>query len=136
MNKITHVSILVEDQLKALAFYTQVLGLQERTNAPMGEQARWMTVGPKGQPEIQIILQPVAWGTDSQSPAERSRLIGKNQGFVFETQDVMGEYNRLRAQGVRFKGAPGLYPWGKQVAFEDLYGNVHLLSERPSASAS
>ena len=57
ITKLGHVTILVRDQDEALEFYTEKLGLEKRTDVPFGPGMRWLTVAPKGQREVAIVLQ-------------------------------------------------------------------------------
>ena len=126
ITKVTHISILVKDQEEALAWYHDKLGFEIRTDAPMGEDGRWLTIGPPNQPDLEIVLQPAAWGPDGTAD-ERAAMIGKGPGFVFAVDDCSKTYTELSAKGVSFAGEPEETPWGVQAIVQDLYGNTHVL---------
>jgi catechol 2,3-dioxygenase-like lactoylglutathione lyase family enzyme len=56
IRKLSHATIYVLDQEKAFDFYVNKLGFEVRTDAPMDGGFRWLTVGPKDQPDIEIVL--------------------------------------------------------------------------------
>ncbi|MEM7361443.1 MAG: VOC family protein [Bacteroidota bacterium] len=126
IKKITHTPLIVKDQEEALTFFTEKIGLEKRDDSPMGKNQRWLTVGCKKQPDIEIILQAVDWGMDNATPQELTAQIGK-QGFVFSSDDIEGDYNSLKEKGVKVLAKPKKESWGYQFSFEDLYGNIHLL---------
>ena len=115
-------SILVDDQDKALAFYTDVLGFVKKTEIPLGE-FRWLTViASHGQPDIELVLEPTAF-----PPAKTY------QAALFEaaipltavaTDDIDAECRRLTARGVVFRGEPQESGSAKSVMFEDTCGNL------------
>jgi predicted enzyme related to lactoylglutathione lyase len=129
LTDITHVTILVEDQDEALAFYTETLGLVVRDDDEFemeGEAGRWLTVSPAGAEFPQIAL------VEADTPAKRERVGSQTAGhvdFVFQTDDFDAEYERLLEAGVTFHGEPMHNPWGTEITFEDPYGNVHDLME-------
>ncbi len=131
ITKLTHASILVRDQEEALNYYTETLGFEKRTDQPMGEGARWVTVGPKNHPDMEIVLQPAGWGSAG-TVAERAAQIGKGPGFVFATDDCRQTVAELKAKGVEFTTEPEAVPWGVQAVFTDLYGNTHVLVQPPT----
>jgi catechol 2,3-dioxygenase-like lactoylglutathione lyase family enzyme len=135
IKRITHTSILVNDIDDALKFYVDVLGFEKRSDNPMpgmGDDARWVTVSPKEQPDFEVVLQQTVWGPGGDSAKERKALVGKQPGFVLEVDDVRQEHDRLAGAGVTFVMEIEDYPWGTQTAFADLYGNVHVLSQSPA----
>src|SRR5262245_63613646 len=93
-------SVLVDDQHKALAFYTDVLGFVKKTEIPMGEHS-WLTVVAPDQPDgTELVLEP------DQHPAAKpfkEALIADGIPFTsFEVDDATAEHERLAALGVRF----------------------------------
>lgn len=133
IKKLTHTSLIVEDQTKALNFFVEKMGFEKRDDSPMGPNQRWLTIGCKQQPDIEIILQAVDWGMDNATPKERRAQIGK-QGLCFSTDDIQADYKALGQKGIKVLGKPEKMPWGYQLIFEDLYGNRHLLVESANAS--
>lgn len=130
INRIAHVPLLVRNQDEALKWYTEKLDFAVRSNDPFpgGDEFRWVTVGPKDQPDIEIVLQPPEWGADG-DPASRAALIGKAPGWVVTTDDCQKAYETLAERGVKFVSPPEEMPWGISALFEDLYGTVHNLLE-------
>ena len=128
--KVSHVTLLVRDQEEALQWYTEKLGFEKRADAPFpGNDAyRWVTIGPKDQPDLEIVLQPPAWGP-SGDPESRTQLIGQIPGWVITTDDCHEMYQTLTARGVEFISPPEDAPWGVSALFKDLYGTVHNLVE-------
>jgi predicted enzyme related to lactoylglutathione lyase len=121
--RLAHVTVLVTDQDEALRFYMEKLGLEKRHDERMG-QFRWLTVALEGQRDVAIVLQRP--GPPFQTPEQADELlsrVGEGTTWVFETDDCRGDYERLRARGVKFAGPPQDMPWGISAVFEDLYGN-------------
>jgi lactoylglutathione lyase len=116
--------IFVNDQEAALDFYTNKLGLEKVQDEPYGEDARWITVSPKGA-RIRIVLKK----------AEREHekaMVGRSDGapiLILGTHDVQTAYERLRERGVRFLGEPYRYPWGIGVLLLDQDGSPILLQQ-------
>lgn len=129
INKVTHISLLVRDQEEALQWYIEKLGFEKRADEPfpVGE-GRWLTVAPKDQQEVEIVLQPAEWGPEGDAES-RAELIGKVPGWVLMTNDCRGDYELLKGRGVNFTSPPEDLPWGVSAVFEDLYGNQHNLLE-------
>lgn len=128
MHELTHLTILVEEQDDAHTFYTERLGFETRSDEVMetgGEESRWLVVAP---PEGNVELTLVAADTD-----DKRAVVGRQAGdhvlAVFTTDDCRGEFETLSERGVTFHGEPQDRPWGTEVTFEDLYGNVFDLLE-------
>lgn len=115
-------SILVDDQAKALAFYTDVLGFQKLSDIPMGE-ARWLTVtSPDGVEGAEVVLEPMAF-----PPAREYQRALYDAGIpatAFITKDIHAEYARLKERGVVFRGEPTVMGAITVVLFEDTCGNL------------
>src|SRR4029453_18689254 len=102
--RITLASVFVDDQSKALRFYTEVLGFRTKMEIPLGEY-RWLTVAAaEGREDLQLALEPNA------NPAAKTYQQALfDQGIpatAFESDDLDGEYARLRDRGVVFTSAP------------------------------
>jgi predicted enzyme related to lactoylglutathione lyase len=116
---IKFVSVPVRDQEKALKFYTEKLGLQIRTDQPLGNQ-RWIELAiPGAETELVLFTSP---GYEV--------LIGQFQPVVFWTDDVPKSYKELSAKGVEFLAAPKTEEWGTSAMFRDVDGNRFLLSSK------
>src|SRR5687768_12679364 len=102
--QITLSSILVEDQDRALRFYTDVLGFRKKHDIPMGE-FRWLTVtSPEGAAGVELVLEPMAF-----PPARVYQKALHDAGIpatAFMSTDINAEVQRLKARGVRFRGEP------------------------------
>jgi catechol 2,3-dioxygenase-like lactoylglutathione lyase family enzyme len=128
MHGISHLTILVDDQDEAHTFYTETLGFETRSDDGMemdGERSRWLVVAPPGS---DVALTLVAADTDAKRDVV-GRQAGDHVLAVLTTDDCRGEFERLSARGVEFHGEPQEQPWGVEVTFEDLYGNVFDLLE-------
>ena len=134
IQKLSHTSIYVLDQESAKRFYTEKLGLEVRQDLTMGS-FRWLTVGPKGQPDIQMVLMPASPGPmmDQQAAATLRGLIEKGVFGcgIFETADCQATYDELTKKGVKFRGPPAQRPYGVEAVLQDDSGNWFSLVERP-----
>lgn len=133
ITKVSHLSLLVRDQRQALAWYTEKLGFEVRSNDPFPDNPdyRWVTVAPSGQTDVEIILQPPEWGPEGDAES-RTALIGQAPGLVLTSTDCRRDYEDLSAKGVKFISPPEEVPWGVSALFVDLYGYVHNLVEARS----
>ena len=104
MPRITLAAVYVDDQAKALRFYTEVLGFVKKTEIPLGE-ASWLTVVSADQPEgPELLLEP-----DAHPAARPFKEALRNDGIPFTSfavEDANAEYERLRGLGVRFTQEP------------------------------
>lgn len=128
--RIGHLSILVDDQDKALAFYTEVLGFVKKTEIPIGE-FRWLTVVDPANPDgVELVLEP------DQHPAagafKKALVADGIPVTMFGVPDVAAEYERLTALGVRFTQAPLNMGGMVTAVFDDTCGNL-LQIAAPSA---
>ncbi len=132
----SHSTIYVIDQREALEFYSDVLGFEVHTDMPMNENGdlRWLTLTPKGQPDLEIILAPVAPGPmfDAETAEEMRKFIKRGAlGIgVFETDDIHGDYERLSEQGVEFVSPPREQFYGTEAVVRDNSGNWFSLTQR------
>ena len=137
IRKMSHTSIYVLDQDRAKAFYTEKLGFEVRQDVKMGEGFRWLTLSPKGQADMEIVLMPVRGGAmmgEEQAAKLRSLVeAGVLGAGVFETADCNKTYEELKAKGVEFKQAPAQRPYGLEALFRDDSGNWFSLCERRGA---
>jgi len=115
-------SLMVDDQDKALRFYTEVLGFVKDKDIPMGP-FRWLTVSaPEGAKGVELVLEPMAF-----PPAQVFQKALFEAGIpatAFITADVYGEYQRLKEAGVTFRGEPQSMGPVTAVIFEDTCGNL------------
>lgn len=124
IRQLGRVTILVRDQDEALAFYVEKLGLEKRADQTFGPGMRWLTVAPKGQKEVEIVLQKPMPALQGEAGARTMvGRIGQGTTWVFFTDDCRAEYELLRSRGVHFSSPPKDQPYGLEALFEDLYGN-------------
>jgi catechol 2,3-dioxygenase-like lactoylglutathione lyase family enzyme len=120
--RITLTSVLVDDQAKALRFYTDVLGFEKKTEVPLGEHA-WLTVVSRDDPDgVELILEP-----DSHPAAGPFKQALVEDGIpytAFSVDDVEAEYARLRDLGVRFTQEPTSMGPVTTAVFDDTCGNL------------
>jgi predicted enzyme related to lactoylglutathione lyase len=121
------VSIPVDDQAKALEFYTEKFGFQKRADVSQGHY-RWLTVtAPEGSPEIELVLEPNA------NPASKSYQESlREQGIpitAFTSSDLDADYQRLIGGGVTFTTELTEMPWGKFAILDDTCGNLVQLQQ-------
>lgn len=121
--KIQLTSVFVDDQAKALRFYTDVLGFVTKHDVPVGETDRWLTVVPADDPDgTELLLEP------SHHPAVkpyRDALVADGIPLaVFAVDDVRAEYERLREHGVRFTQEPLDMDPVTTAVFDDTCGNL------------
>ncbi len=131
----SHSTIYVIDQEEALEFYRDTLGFEVNTDVVMGDSGpRWLTVSPKGQPDLELVLAELTPGPmfDAET-AEGIRSLVEKGAFgigVFETDDIHGDYERLRGQGVEFVSPPKEQFYGTEAIVRDNSGNWFSLTER------
>ena len=126
MPRIVITSVFVDDQDRALAFYTDVLGFELRTEIPLGE-FRWLTVGSPDAPDgPELALEP------SEHPAVgpfRSALVADGIPMTsFAVDDVQTEYERLTARGVVFTQPPVAMGPMTTAVLDDTCGNLIQLA--------
>ncbi len=116
------ISVMVDDQAHALDFYTSVLGFQKMADIPMGE-FRWLTVtSPDGIEGVELVLEPMNF-----PPARRYQKALFEAGIpatALISSDINAEVERLKAKGVKFRGAPVRSGPISSVIFEDTCGNL------------
>jgi catechol 2,3-dioxygenase-like lactoylglutathione lyase family enzyme len=120
--RINLASVLVDDQDKALRFYTEVLGFVKKTEIPLGE-ALWLTVVSPEQPDgPELVLEPD--GHPAAKPFKQA-LVDDGIPFTsFAVDDVKAEYERLRALGVRFIQEPLEMQSVTTAVLDDTCGNL------------
>src|SRR5438270_500422 len=110
IRRLSHTTVYVLDQDEALKFYRDKLGFEVRTDATMDGGFRWLTVGPKTQPDLELVLMKVVEGPmcDAATAATLRQLVQKGTfGIgVFETDDCRATYAELQAKGVEFVQPP------------------------------
>jgi catechol 2,3-dioxygenase-like lactoylglutathione lyase family enzyme len=126
--KINLTSVLVDDQAKALRFYTEVLGFVKKEDVPLGEH-RWLTVVSPDDPDgPELVLEP------DEHPAARpfkEALAGDGIPFTsFAVDDVESEFERLTSHGVRFTQQPTKMGPVTTAVLDDTCGNLIQIAAR------
>jgi catechol 2,3-dioxygenase-like lactoylglutathione lyase family enzyme len=121
-------SVFVDDQDKALRFYTSVLGFQKKTEVPLGE-ARWLTVVSPDDPNgTELLLEPD--GHPAVRPFKEA-LVNDGIPFAsFAVDDVHREFERLRGLGVQFSQQPVTMGPVTIAVFDDTCGNLIQIAQR------
>jgi catechol 2,3-dioxygenase-like lactoylglutathione lyase family enzyme len=119
---------MVDDQAKALEFYTEVLGFVKKYDIPMGE-FRWLTVvSPEGPAEVELLLEPMAF-----PPArtfQKALLEAGIPATSFAVDDIEKEHERLEKLGVIFKTKPTKMGPVTIATFEDTCGNLMQIAQK------
>jgi predicted enzyme related to lactoylglutathione lyase len=135
MIRIANAQLWVHDQDEALAFYTQKVGMEVRSDVTLPEMGnfRWLTVGPAGQPDVAIVLMAIPGPPvmDAETAEQVRALMAKGfAGTVFlTTDDCQASYEQLKARGVEFSEAPEERPYGIDAGFRDPSGNSLRLTQ-------
>ena len=127
--RINLTSVLVDDQEKALRFYTDVLGFVKKTEIPVGD-ALWLTVVSPDDPDgTELLLEPD--GHPAAGPFKRA-LVDDGIPFTsFAVDDATAEYERLREKGVRFTQEPVEMDSVTTAVLDDTCGNlIQIASQR------
>lgn len=121
--RITVTSVFVEDQERALAFYTDVLGFVKKRDIPLGGSARWLTVVSPEEPDgTELLLEP---GDHPAVGPFKSALVADGIPWTsFAVADVRAEHTRLEALGVRFTRPPTKAGDVTVAVFDDTCGNL------------
>jgi predicted enzyme related to lactoylglutathione lyase len=132
--KLSNAQLWVHDQDEALAFYTQKLGMEVRSDATLPELGdfRWLAVAPAGQ-DVSIVLMAIPGPpVMDEETANRVRdLMAKGfAGTVFlTTDDCRAAYEELKGRGVEFTEPPEERPYGIDAGFRDPSGNALRLTQ-------
>ncbi|UPM45346.1 VOC family protein [Halocatena salina] len=130
--EITVTSVPVDDQQKAIEFYTNILGFEKKTDEPVGE-ASWLTVvGPNSLDGVELLLEP------TENPAVVEELEAYRDALVtngipwtmFGCEDVEAEYERLSEQGVEFTQEPMTVGGATMAVFDDTCGNLIQIAQQ------
>lgn len=129
IEKVGTVSVFVADQDRAKAFYTEKLGFELRTDAPLypGATVRWVAVAPVGA-ETEIILY-----VPDENWEHYKGVVGQSQAITIAVSDMAAAHSELIAKGVTFVQEPDVQPWGTFAIIEDSEKNRLILVEEPSS---
>jgi catechol 2,3-dioxygenase-like lactoylglutathione lyase family enzyme len=123
-------SIFVDDQAKALRFYTEILGFVKKYDVPIGEKDRWLTVVSPDEPGgTELLLEPA--GHPVVKPYRDALVQDGIPLAQFAVDDVQAEYERLRGLGVRFTQEPLEMGPVTTAVFDDTCGNLIQIATQP-----
>ncbi len=127
MIKIKLTSVFVDDQAKALEFYTKVLGLEKKSDFPAGE-FRWLTVvSPEDPDGVELVLEP------NDNPVARTYQQALFEAglpaAVFEVDDIHKQYERMSALGAVFRTEPTPMGPVTTALLDDTCGNLVQLAQ-------
>ena len=123
-------SVFVDDQKKALDFYTNVLGFQKKRDIPLGE-ASWLTVVSPDQPDgTELLLEPS--GHPAVKPYKDPLVEDGIPATSFAVDDIQAESDRLRSKGVRFTQEPTEMGGVTMAVFDDTCGNLIQIIRLPA----
>jgi catechol 2,3-dioxygenase-like lactoylglutathione lyase family enzyme len=121
-------TLFVDDQERARAFYTDVLGFQVKVDAAYGDSGRWLSVVPPDVPDATELLL--------EAPDEHARTFQRavrdagKPWTTLDTEDCQADFERLRAKGVSFTLEPTRMPYGgTDAVFDDGCGNLICLHQ-------
>lgn len=129
MLRITHSSVLVDDQAKARRFYTEILGFVVQHDLPVGD-FNWLTVvSPAGREGVELVIEP-----NDNPAASTFQAAIRGQGIpatMFSVDDVQREYERLTGLGVVFQAPPTDAAGPPSAVFDDTCGNWIMIVQAP-----
>jgi len=126
--KIVITSVFVDDQEKALRFYTDVLGFVKKTDIPLGED-RWLTVVSPDDPDgTELLLEPDRH--PAVGPFKRALVADGIPFTSFGVNDVHSECGRLRSAGVHFTQPPVAMGAVTTAVFDDTCGNLIQIAQK------
>jgi catechol 2,3-dioxygenase-like lactoylglutathione lyase family enzyme len=121
-------SVLVDDQDKALRFYTEKLGFVKKSDVPMGTH-RWLTVvSPEAREGVELLLEPD--GHPAARPFKNALVADGIPFTSFGVADVKAEFDRLSRAGVRFTQPPVAMGPVTTAVLDDTCGNLIQLAQR------
>ena len=133
ITKLSHVTLFVNNQEEAKNFYVNTLGFEVRTDHTMDGGFRWLTVGPKTQKDMEIVLMEPKAGSDARrrggqghapAPEERRARLGGLRG-----RRLPQTYEELKAKGVQFAGPPEERFYGIEAIMKDDQGNWFSMTQ-------
>lgn len=134
INRLSHSVLYVTNQEEALKFYRDKLGFEVRTDNTIQEGFRWLSVGPKDQPDFEIVLMEPTPGMmyDADTAAQIRKLIEKGAmgTGVFAVSDCQKTYEELKSKGVEFIAPPTERFYGIEAVFRDNSGNWFSMTQR------
>ena len=133
VQKLSHVTLFVSNQDQAKDFYVNKLGFEVRTDHTMDNGFRWLTVGAREQPDVEIVLmEPQPGQLLDEEAAQAVRLLLKKGVLgagVFQVDDCRKTYEELKQKGVQFAGAPEERFYGVEAIMKDGVGNLFSMTQ-------
>lgn len=136
MIKIASAHLWVHDQEVALRFWTEKVGMEVRQDVSLPDvdgMFCWLTVGPRGQDDVSIVLMAVPGEPVMDEPTRKQVLDLTAKGFAgtifLTTEDCHASYRELQARGVEFSEEPHEMPYGIDCGFRDPSGNSVRLTQ-------
>ena len=144
IQKMSHATIYVLDQDQAKDFYVGKLGFEVKVDQSLPNGFRWLTVAPKGQAELEIILMKVGSGSDfvkmkggnaeesAKKDVEAMAALLKKGWFsagAFQTADCRKTFEELKAKGMEFVSEPNDQFYGVEAVFKDPFGNWFSMAQ-------
>lgn len=120
---------MVDNQEKALQFYTEVLGFVKKTDVPVGGEHRWLTVvSPEAPGEVELLLEPM--GFDPAKVYQKALFDAGIPAASFAVDDVEKEYERMEKSGVEFTMKPTKMGPVTVAVFKDTCGNLIQIAQK------
>ena len=141
MIKVTNAQMWVLDQEESLAFYTEKLGWEVRSDVTLPEMGdfRWLTVAPPEQTDFELVLMaipgPPVFEEETANMIREVVARGVASPIFLSTDDIHTDYETLKARGVEFIDAPEERPYGIDSGFRDPSGNQLRLTQVKDLSA-
>jgi predicted enzyme related to lactoylglutathione lyase len=141
MIKVTNAQMWVLDQEEALAFYTEKLGWEVRSDVTLPEMGdfRWLTVSPPGQADFELVLMaipgPPVFEEETSNMLRELVARGVTAPIFLSTDDIHADVETLKARGVEFVDEPEERPYGIDSSFRDPSGNHLRLTQVKDLSA-
>lgn len=130
LEKLRLTTRIVDDQEKALRFYTEKLGLEKEADQTFGpDDRRWVTVAAEQDDTTEIVLEPLDW-FEGEEKDHRASQLGHQPALAFTVDDCQRTYETLRDRGVEFTAEPEERPYGIEAVANDLYGNGVVIVEQ------
>lgn len=133
--KIAVIHLVVAHQGRSVAFYTEQVGFEIKTDVTPKGGSRYVTVGPRGQ-DLEVALWELGAPTDpSQKEAAKNWSPGRSPPIVLRVSDCRGLHKELSGKGVKFLQEPFDHPWGTSATFADPDGNLFSMNQPPGRPA-
>jgi catechol 2,3-dioxygenase-like lactoylglutathione lyase family enzyme len=133
ISRLSHATVWVTNQEEAKRFYTEKLGFDVRIDVTMDNGFRWLAVGPKEQPDLQLVLMEPKPSPmlDAETAAQIRVLVEKGAlgAGVFYTSDCRATYEELKRRGVEFQGPPEDRFYGTEAVLKDSSGNWFSMTQ-------